>query len=109
MAPLLERDLTQSLYGLMVSVGARVEHARDTIEAVAATGKDARLLKVAAGAPLVFIQGVAFSGAMEPLRYSEALYRADRFRFAVDTTHPDGLMSMHKLETAPVHLMKGGS
>jgi GntR family transcriptional regulator len=90
-AILLERDLTGSLYELMANLGARVEQARDTLEAVLATGEDARLLGVQPGAPLVRIQGIGYSAAMEALRYTEALYRGDRFRFGIDTTRPADL------------------
>ncbi|CAN5556462.1 transcriptional regulator NagR [soil metagenome] len=89
-APLLDEDLSGSLYGLMATVGSRVEHAADEIEAIAAIGDVARLLKVQPGAPLVFISGVAFSSTMEPLRFTEAVYVGDRFRFGVDGTgEPD--------------------
>jgi GntR family transcriptional regulator len=88
-AGLLQADLTGSLYDLMVGLGARIDRARDTLEAVLATKEDARILQVPVGAPLVFIRGVAYSAALEPLRYTEALYRGDRFRFGVDTTRVD--------------------
>ena len=71
---------------LMVGVGARVTDSRDQLEAVIATGEDAKVLGVHAGHPLVLISGVAYSSAREPLRYSEALYRGDRFRFSVDSS-----------------------
>jgi GntR family transcriptional regulator len=69
---------------LMAAMGGRVETARDQLEAVAAIGEDAALLGLRPGAPLVFIHGTAYSVSGEPLRYTEALYRADRFRFGVD-------------------------
>lgn len=90
-APLLEADLTGSLYELMAGLGARVAEARDTLEAIAATREDAQLLKVPPGSPLIFIQGVAYSSTLEPLRYSEALYPGSRFRFGIDTTRPADL------------------
>ena len=90
-AALLDGDLTGSLYDLMASMGARVEQARDSLEAVAASGDEARLLKVDIGTPMIFVSGVAYSSDLEPLRYSEALYRGDRFRFGVDTTRPADL------------------
>jgi GntR family transcriptional regulator len=85
-AGVLEGDLTGSLTELMAAVGARVTESRDGLEAVVAVGEDAKLLGVHAGHPVVLITGVAYSTALEPLRYSEALYRGDRFRFSVDTT-----------------------
>jgi GntR family transcriptional regulator len=85
-AGILQGDLAASLTQLLVSVGARVSSTNDTIEAVAASPDDARLLQVPPGTPLVFINGVAYSQDREPLRHSEGLYRGSRFRFRVDTT-----------------------
>lgn len=95
-AQILQGDLTGSLTDLMIAAGARVSYTNDLIESVLATGETARLLHVTSGAPLVFINGVAYSQAMEPLRHSEALYRGDRFRFRVDTTGTRDLRMEHK-------------
>jgi GntR family transcriptional regulator len=83
---LLDDDLTGSLSELMAAVGARVERSEDRVEAVLATGEEAELLGLRPGAPLVFIRGTAYSGANEPVRYSEALYPGERWTFRVDTT-----------------------
>jgi DNA-binding GntR family transcriptional regulator len=63
-------------------------NARDFIEAVLASGEEARPLGIPANAPLVRIEGVPLSASGEVLRYPEGLYRADRFRFAADTALP---------------------
>lgn len=89
LAGILGGDLSGSLTELMAEAGARVAHSRDTAEAVSATEEDARLLRVSEGAPLIRIEGVAFSADRHPVRYTEALYRGDRFRFSVDTTNAD--------------------
>lgn len=86
LSALLDMDLSGSLADLMAAVGARVERAEDRVEAVVATGEEAELLRVPVGAPLVFIHGVAFSAANEPVRYSEALYPGDRWTFSLETT-----------------------
>lgn len=83
---LIEADLTGSLSDLLAGVGARVERADDVIEAVLATGEEAALLHVAEGSPLVFIRGTAYSSSNEPVRYSEALYPGERWKFALETT-----------------------
>lgn len=85
---LLEADLTGSLSELVAGVGARIESTRDTIEAVIARGDEARVLGVSVGSPLILIQGVAYSASREPLRYTESMYRGDRWRFMLDTTRP---------------------
>jgi GntR family transcriptional regulator len=86
LSSLLDGDLTASLADQMAAVGARVERSEDQVEAVLATGEDARLLGLQPGAPLVFVHGVAFSSSNEPVRYTEALYPGDRWTFRVETT-----------------------
>jgi GntR family transcriptional regulator len=91
LAPVLDQELTGSLNELMARAGACVSHARDTIEGTAASADQARLLRIAKGAPLIRVEGVALSASHTPLRYTEALFRADRFRFRVsdDGDSPD--------------------
>lgn len=86
LSSVLDADMTGSLSDLLASMGARVERAEDTVEAVAASRDDAQLLELQPGAPLVFIRGTAYSAANEPVRYSEALYPGDRWRFGLDAT-----------------------
>jgi GntR family transcriptional regulator len=85
-AAVLGGDLSGSLTELLTGFGGRVTSTNDTVECVLASEQDAGILKVRVGAPLVFIRGIAYNQEMEPVRHSEALYRADRFRFRVDTT-----------------------
>ena len=80
---ILRRDLAGSLHDSLRAVGARETESRDELEATVATDEVARLLDVPAGSPLVRVEGVGFSAAQEPLRYTEGVYRADRFRFRV--------------------------
>jgi len=88
-AAVLQGDLTGSLTELMISAGARVTYTNDSVESVLASGDIARLLHVRIGAPLVIISGVAYSQEMNAVRYSEGIYRGDRFRFRVDTRGGD--------------------
>lgn len=80
---ILDADLTGSLSEAMTRLGAQVAETQDTIEAVSATGEDARLLGVERGSTLLRIEGVGLSLAGEPVRYTEALFRGDRFRFGL--------------------------
>jgi len=90
-AALLDEDLRGSLTDLMRHLGAVVEDARDWVEAVVAARDDADLLNVPPGSPLVQVQGIGFTSLRDPVRYTAALYRADRFRFSVDTSQPASL------------------
>jgi GntR family transcriptional regulator len=91
LSSLLDADLSGSLSELMASVGARVERSEDTVEAVLATGDEAELLHVSQGAPLVFIRGTAYAATNEPVRFTEALYPGERWRFRLDTTRQKDL------------------
>lgn len=90
-AGLLKGNLSGSLTELMQAEGARIMEARDFVEATQATVEQARLLNIATGAPLLRVEGTAFAGNMEAVRYTDALYRADRFRFGIDTQRPSDL------------------
>lgn len=103
-ASVLEGDLTGSLTQLMIRAGARVAEAKDTIEAVAAAGDEAELLGVRAGTPLILIEGVAYSSAGQPLRYTSALYGGGRFRFTVDTSGP-AQISVEALQDVPAEVV----
>lgn len=98
LSSLLEADLSSSLSELLASVGARVERSEDMVEAVIATGEEAQLLHLQPGSPLVFIRGTAFSSTNEPVRYSEALYPGDRWKFALDATRQADLMPQLKVD-----------
>ncbi len=82
----LDSDLTGSLSALLAAIGARVERSDDTVEAVSASRDDSHLLALQPGAPLIFIRGTAYSASNESVRYSEALYSGERWRFGLNAT-----------------------
>lgn len=85
-AGILEGDLTGSLTELMAGAGARVAQSYEIAEAISADTETAGLLGVHPGAPLLRVEGVSLSSDQKPLRYTDALYRGDRFRFTIDTS-----------------------
>jgi GntR family transcriptional regulator len=87
LAPGLETaDLTRrSLYEyLETECGLSLARGQRTIEAVAADARQARLLRVRKGAPLVFLQSVSYLADGRPIEYYLALHRGDRSRFEVE-------------------------
>ena len=88
---LLNEDLTGSLTDLLTGTGQAVVRTRDTVEAVVATEKEAVLLGIPIGAPLVRVDGVGYSASEEPIYRTDGLYRGDCFRFTVDTSGPPDL------------------
>lgn len=85
-ASIHEYDLRGSLNEIMGRVGAAVDVASDWVEATAADEEAASILGVKRGEPLVRIEGIGRSAAAVPLRFSSGLYRADRFRFRVESS-----------------------
>lgn len=88
---LLRENLTGSLTELTAGIVAPLVQSQDAIEAIVAGPQVAQLLDVSAGSPLIRHEGVGFSAASEPLRYTEGLYRGDRFRFSIDGAGPTDL------------------
>ena len=91
LSQILDSDLTGSLTDAMEALGADVADAVDYVESVVAFGEEAAILEIQEGEPLLRIEGQAYSASREPLRYTDALYRGDIFRFSVDTTMPSDL------------------
>lgn len=83
---ILGRDLTGSLHEAMRAEGAREVESRDELDAIAASADEAKLLEVPEGSPLVLVEGIGYTAALEPLRYTEGAYRADMFRFRIGSS-----------------------
>lgn len=82
---ILEKDLTQSLYGLMKGeFGVKIKRISEVLEVVLASGADAEALGVIDGAPLMKSVSTAFDESGAPIEHSRDLYRADRIKFIVE-------------------------
>ena len=85
-APILQIDLTrQSLYTVMErECGIVIARGERTMEAVGANQREAELLEVEQGSPLMLIDSVSFDAAGAPVEYYHALHRGDRSRFVAE-------------------------
>lgn len=93
---------SSSLYEVLRGrFGVELASAEETIEAVPAGEREADLLGVPLGAPLLMLCRVSVDADDRPVEYVRSLYRADRFRFrtrlsrAPDLRHralPDGIV-----------------
>ena len=73
---------SSSLYQVLRDrYGVELASAEETIEAVPAGEREADLLAVALGAPLLMLCRVSRDDDDRPVEYVHSLYRADRFRF----------------------------
>jgi GntR family transcriptional regulator len=87
---ILRADLArQSLYTLMEEqYGLIIASGRRTLEAVAATQREAELLLIDIGSPLMLIDSVSYLEDGAPIEYYHALHRGDRSRFEAELLRP---------------------
>lgn len=87
-------DLTRSLYKILrQSYGLKITRAEQTYEAVAATTREAQLLALRRGAPMLCSERTTFLENDEVIEHGTAWYRGDRYKFhtvLLDTTTPTG-------------------
>lgn len=88
---LLRVDLThRSLYDVLGQEGGLViTRGRRWIEAVAASARQAALLEVKKGAPLIRLESVSYLADGRPVEYYDAIHRSDRARFEVELVRLD--------------------
>lgn len=87
----LDHDLTGSLNTLMAALGHEVSSTHDYVEAVECTPEVSGMLQCLTRAATIKVSGVGLSATNHPLRYTEAHYRGDRFRFALASGESDDI------------------
>jgi GntR family transcriptional regulator len=79
-----------SLYSLLMArYGIDMARAQSWIEVGRCRPADAALLGVRPGTPTLFVEGVTYDAADVPVEFSRVLYRADRFRFGIESFRRD--------------------
>ena len=81
--PGLRRNLDRhpSLYeALATDYGVEIAEAQETIETVLADPRDAPLLRVDVGMPLLLLSRHAFDAAGSPVEWAQSRYRGDRYK-----------------------------
>jgi GntR family transcriptional regulator len=89
--PGLRRNLDRyaSLYEALASAyGVQLTEAVETIETVLADPKDARLLAVDVGMPLLLLSRQAFDASAEPVEWAQSKYRGDRYKLVTRLRRP---------------------
>ena len=69
------------LYQLLRQNGIHLRLASQTIGARSAQRREAPLLKVSAGAPLLTIRRISYNDAGQPVEYGSHVYPAERYSF----------------------------
>src|SRR5262249_34604310 len=87
---LLQSDMQRgSLYEAMADrYGVRLVRARETIEPVLPTAREARLLQQDRRRPALLLELIAFDATGAPVEYCRALVRGDRAKYYVEARGP---------------------
>jgi GntR family transcriptional regulator len=82
-------DLTgRSLYAILAQqYRLQLARAQQTIEATVANAYESELLGVEPGASMLLLEGVTYAADERPVEYFKAIYRGDRFKFAIQSRH----------------------
>ena len=84
-----EADLTSSLYHLLESrYSLRLWTGREILRARGATAHEASLLAIQEGTPVMYAERTTYAANGTPVEYLEAVWRGDRYDFAVTLTRP---------------------
>lgn len=79
----------RSLYATLdLDYGVRLTHAQQSVEAIAANTMESTLFEIDKGAPMLLLEGVASTASGQPGEYFKAVYRGDRFKFALRPPEP---------------------
>lgn len=84
---MLQCPLDGSLYDLLEhKYGQRPHRAREILEPVTADQREAQLLGVAEGSPLMLVERTAYDRSGKPLEFARDLFRGDRTRLVMWTS-----------------------
>lgn len=74
-----------SLWSTLQKKGITLSRSEETIQAVAAGEREAELLEVQVGSPLLLVEGVVYSDQDIPIEYHQIFNRGDRYTYSVRT------------------------
>ena len=84
----LEReDLSKaSLYGVLEQrFGLHLERAQQTMEVTTANEDESLLFDIPLGATMLLLEGTTYTGEGQPVEAFKAIYRGDKFKFAMES------------------------
>jgi GntR family transcriptional regulator len=77
----LERE--GSLWSILEKKGIVLARAAETIQAVSAEARQAELLQIEVGTPLLLIEGTVYTDTATPIEYHRMFNRGDRYKYSV--------------------------
>jgi GntR family transcriptional regulator len=78
-----ELEQESSLWKILEHKGIQFAYRAENIQAIAAGAREAELLLVEPGAPLLFVEGTVYSDRGDPIEYHQIHNRGDRYNYSV--------------------------
>jgi GntR family transcriptional regulator len=75
-----------SLWAILDKKGVRLTRSEETVQAIGAGEREAELLNIEVGAPLLLVDGVVYTADNTPIEYHEMFNRGDRYKYSIQTT-----------------------
>lgn len=91
----LRKNELDSLYMLMENkYGIRIKKAHEYLEAGLAGPRDAKLLQIKQGDPVLLRERLTFAENEEPVEFVKSVYRADKYRFQLKLMRNPGAQNL---------------
>jgi GntR family transcriptional regulator len=81
-----ELQQQQSLWSILEEKGFKLKHTETTIQAVPASSRQAELLEIASGSPLLLIEGVVYVDDGTPIECHQIFNRGDRYKVFIQSS-----------------------
>jgi GntR family transcriptional regulator len=81
----VELEQEPSLWKIMEAKGIHFAYREESIQAIAAGAREAELLLIEPGVPLLFVEGIVYSDRGDPIEYHQMQNRGDRYIYTVQT------------------------
>jgi GntR family transcriptional regulator len=80
----LQREM--SLWAILEKRGIQLKRTEATVQAVAAGSREAKLLNINDGDPLLLVEGIVYTTDDIPIEFHEMFNRGDRYKYSIQTT-----------------------
>jgi GntR family transcriptional regulator len=75
-----------SLWAILEKKGVYLKRTESSIQAISAGDREADLLRVESGSPLLLVEGVVYSDDNTPIEYHQMFNRGDRYKYSIQSS-----------------------
>jgi GntR family transcriptional regulator len=74
------------LWAILEQKGIRLKRSEATVQAIPAGEREAGLLQIEAGSPLLLVEGVVYTDDNIPVEYHQMFNRGDRYKYSIQSS-----------------------